>query len=151
MHSFRRALTLLAVSAVSAAAQQPIDTEYSARIKELTPTDPKWKFTTELVSTLPASSTVPTPLKVVGYVPGTIGKLSHIADLNKYFRALDEASPRAKLFSMGMSDEGREMIVLAIADEATIANLDKYRTDLARLADPRGLSSADRARLIKEA
>ncbi|HEX6576122.1 MAG TPA: M14 family zinc carboxypeptidase, partial [Gemmatimonadaceae bacterium] len=47
--------------------------------------------------------------------------------------------------------EGREMIVLAIADEATIANLDKYRTDLARLADPRGLSSADRARLIKEA
>jgi hypothetical protein len=94
---------------------------------------------------------VPTPLKVVGYVPGTIGKLSHVADLNKYFRALDEASPRAKLFSMGMSDEGREMIALAIADEATIQNIDKYRTDLAKLADPRGLSSSERVRLIEEA
>src|SRR5690349_3684674 len=109
MRSFPRVFAALAMVCSVAGAQQPIDTAYSARIKELTPTDPKWKFTTELVSALPASSTVPTPLKIVGYVPGTIGKLSHVADLNKYFRALDEASPRAKLFSMGMSDEGREM------------------------------------------
>jgi hypothetical protein len=151
MRRYVLVLAALSAGAVTATAQQPIDSIYSARIKELTPTDPKWKFTTELVSTLPASATVPTPLKIVGYVPGTIGKLSHVADLNKYFRALDEASPRAKLFSMGMSDEGREMIALAIADEATIQNIDKYRTDLAKLADPRGLSSSERARLIKEA
>ena len=43
------------------------------------------------------------------------------------------------------------MIGLVIADEATIQNIEKYRTDLARLADPRGLSAADKARLIKEA
>src|SRR6476620_12107290 len=89
---------------------QAIDSVYSARIKELTPTDPHWKFTTELVETLPASSTVPTPLKVNGYVPGTIGKLSHVAELNKYFKAIADASPRTKLYSFGMSDEGREMI-----------------------------------------
>src|SRR4029079_5465945 len=131
--------------------QQPIDSIYSARIKELTPTDPRWKFTTELVETLPASASVPTPLKVLGYVPGTIGKLSHVAELNKYFKALADASPRTKLYSFGMSDEGREMIGLVIADEATIQNIEKYRADLGRLADPRGLSSSDRARLIKEA
>ena len=133
------------------AAQQPIDSVYSARIKELTPTDPHWKFTTELVETLPASSTVPTPLKVNGYVPGTIGKLSHVAELNKYFKAIADASPRAKLYSFGMSDEGREMIGLVIADEATIQNIEQYRADLAKLADPRGVSAAEKARLIKQA
>ncbi|HEX2722681.1 MAG TPA: M14 family zinc carboxypeptidase, partial [Gemmatimonadaceae bacterium] len=136
---------------VTAFPQQPIDSVYTARIRELTPTDSRWKFTTELVETLPASATVPTPLKVLGYVPGTIGKLSHVADINRYFRALAAASPRTRLFSFGMSDEGREMIGLVIADEAAIQNLEKHRTDLARLADPRGLSAADKARLVKEA
>jgi hypothetical protein len=135
----------------SLSGQQPIDAAYTAKIRELTTTDPKWKFTTELVDHLPASATVPTPLKVLGYVPGTIGKLSYVADINRYFKALTEASPRTKLFSMGMSDEGREMFVVAIADEATIRRLDDYRAMTARLADPRGLSSAERARLIKAA
>jgi hypothetical protein len=141
----------LAALPIALGAQQPIDSAYSARIRELTPTDARWKFTTEFVETLPASSTVPTPLKIVGYVPGTIGKLSHVADLNRYFRAVAAATPRAKLFSFGMSDEGREMIGLVIADEATIQNLEKYRTDLAKLADPRGVSAAEKERLVKEA
>src|SRR6476620_8619322 len=124
---------------------QAIDSVYSARIKELTPTDPHWKFTTELVETLPASRTVPTPLKVLGYVPGTIGKLSYVADINRYLNAIASSSPRTKMFSFGKSDEGREMVGLVIADEATIANLESYRTQLARLADPRGLSAAEKA------
>jgi hypothetical protein len=148
-------LRILAVALIAAPAsllaQQPIDSVYSARIRELTPTDPRWKFTTELVETLPASATVPTPLKVLGYVPGTIGKLSHVAEINRYFRSVAEASPRTKLYSFGMSDEGREMIGLVIADEATIQNIEQYRTDLARLADPRGLSPAEKERLIRTA
>lgn len=150
----RNVCSILAVVVLSASitnAQQPIDSAYSARIKELTPTDPRWKFTTELVETLPASATVPTPLKILGYVPGTIGKLSYVADINRYFRAVAASSSRTKLFSFGMSDEGREMIGLVVADEATIANLESYRTQLARLADPRGLAPAEKARLIKEA
>ncbi|HEY8165748.1 MAG TPA: M14 family zinc carboxypeptidase [Gemmatimonadaceae bacterium] len=131
--------------------QQSIDSAYTAKIRELTPTDRTWKFTTEFVESLPASSTVPTPLKVLGYVPGTIGRLSHVADINKYFHALAAASPRTKIFSAGMSDEGREMIVLAIADEATIGKLEDYRAMLGRLADPRGLNATDRARLVREA
>ena len=146
---FAIAASLLAASTLGA--QQAVDSIYSARIKELTPTDPRWKFTTEMVETLPASSTVPTPLKVNGYVPGTIGKLSHVAELNKYFKAIADASPRTKLYSFGMSDEGREMIGLVIADEVTMQNIEKYRTVLAKLADPRGVSSAEKERLIREA
>ncbi len=145
-------LTLAALCiAATAVAQQPIDSAYTAQIRQLTPTDPKWMFTTELVNYLPASATVPTPLKVLGYVPGTVGRLSHVADINKYFRALAAASPRVKLYSAGLSDEGREMLAVAIGDSATIAHIDDYRAKLAQLSDTRGLSAADRAKLIAEA
>lgn len=134
-----------------AAPGQAIDSAYTARIRELTPTDPRWQFSTELVNELPHSATVPTPLAVLGYVPGTVGKLSRVADLNRYFRALAAASPRVRLFSAGMSDEGREMIVVAVADEQTIGRLDEYRGMLARLADPRTLDSTTRTRLLHDA
>ncbi len=153
MTAFRTiALTAMSIAIPGiASSQQQIDSAYSSRIKALTPTDPHWKFTTELVETLPASTTVPTPLKVLGYVPGTIGRLSHVAEINRYFNAIASSSPRTKLFSFGKSDEGREMIGLVIADEATIQNLESYRTQLARLADPRGLSAADKSKLIHDA
>ncbi|MEO8945082.1 MAG: M14 family zinc carboxypeptidase [Gemmatimonadaceae bacterium] len=135
----------------TAQSSQRIDSAYTAEIRSLTPTDPHWKFTTELVDYLPYSATVPTPLKVLGYVPGTLGRLSRTADLNKYFRALAAASPRVKVFSAGTSDDGREMIIVAIADESTIAKLDDYRAKIARLADPRGLDSATKITLVHEA
>ncbi|HEY2067789.1 MAG TPA: M14 family zinc carboxypeptidase [Gemmatimonadaceae bacterium] len=134
-----------------AGAQQPLDSAYTARIRELTPTDPVWKFTTELVDHLPASATVPTPLKVLGYVPGTIGRLAYVEELNRYFRAVERASPRVRVYSLGTSDEGREMIIAAVADSATIARIDDFRAMTARLADPRGVAPAERARLIHEA
>lgn len=160
--SVPRGSAALALLAAAAAAPTPvplhaqqgsqqIDTAYTRQIRALTPTDARWKFTTELVDYLPASATVPTPLKVLGYVPGTLGRLSHTADVNKYFRALAAASPRTKLFSLGTSDEGREELVMAIADEATLARLDEHKRMSARLADPRGLSAEERARIIKEA
>jgi hypothetical protein len=148
----RRLLTCAALLlATPAAAQQALDSAYTAKIRELTPTDSVWKFSTEFVDYLPASNSVPTPLAALGYVPGTIGRLSYVADINRYFKAVADASPRAQLFSLGMSDENREMILLAIADEETIARLDEYRAMLARLADPRGLDAAERARLLRAA
>ena len=146
------ALLAGAVFAPRASAQQPFDSAYSRQITELTPTDSRWKFTTELVSSLPASSTVPTPLKVLGYVPGTLGRLSYVAELNKYFDALAAASPnRVKKFSLGKSEEGRESIVVAISDEANIASLEQNRAALGRLADPRGLSQSERAQIVRTA
>ena len=101
-----RHVSLAALAAILAApslttaqpsATQAIDAEYTAKIRELTPTDPRWKFTTELVDYLPASATVPSPLKVLGYVPGTVGKLSHVAEINRYFRAVAAAAPAARV------------------------------------------------------
>ncbi|HST07783.1 MAG TPA: M14 family zinc carboxypeptidase, partial [Gemmatimonadaceae bacterium] len=145
---------LLACAAIApcTSAQQPVDSAYSRQITQLTPTDSRWKFTTELVSSLPASATVPTPLRVLGYVPGTEGRLSYVADINKYFDALAAAAPtRVKKFSLGTSEEGREQIVVAISDEANIANLEANRNALGKLADPRTLSATDRAQIVRAA
>src|SRR2546423_2345905 len=113
-------LALFAVLAL----QQPVDSAYTTKIHELT-TEPR--FNTELTDHLPADPSVPTPFKVLGYVPGTVGRLSYVADITRYFRALDDASPRVKQFDLGTSHDGRPMIIAAIADSATIAQLDHYR------------------------
>ena len=138
------ALAVLALVA-PAGAQQPIDTAYTRQIRASTSAP---RFNSDLTDYLPADPHVPTPFAVLGYVPGTVGHLSHVADINRYFRALAAATPRVRVFSMGMSDEGREMITAAIADSATIADLDRYREVTRRLADPRGLDDAAARELI---
>jgi hypothetical protein len=128
-----------------ALAQQPLDSAYTAKIRALT-SEPR--FNTELTDHLPADPRVPSPLRVLGYVPGELGRLSYVADITRYFRTLDEASPRVRVFDLGASDEGRPMILAAIADSASIERLDEYRAITAALADPRGLSADSAARLV---
>ncbi|HYT75403.1 MAG TPA: M14 family zinc carboxypeptidase [Vicinamibacterales bacterium] len=128
----------------SATSQKP-DEDYTARIRKATP-DPR--ITTEYVDHMPASATVPSPLKVLGYVPGEPGRLTYHADIVRYYEALEKASPRVKLFRIGKSEEGREMVALAVADEATIKQLDKYKQITARLTDARKLQEAEAKQLI---
>src|SRR6185437_16823217 len=44
------------------------------------------RFTTELVDQLPASDTVPTPLKFFGRIPGTPGELTYAKDIARYYQ-----------------------------------------------------------------
>lgn len=128
---------------------QPIDQAYSTQIKRFT-TDPS--FNTPLTDYLPASATVPTPFAVLGHIAGAPDYLPHTADVHRYFRALAAASPRVKVFTIGTSEEGREMIAVAIADEALLADLDANQARLTKLADPRriGLDDATADRLVAE-
>jgi hypothetical protein len=65
-------------------------------------------------------------------------------------RMLEAASPRVKVFSIGKTEEGREMIAVAVASERLIAQLDQNRARLAQLADPRtiGLDDAEADSLV---
>src|SRR5262245_52032820 len=140
------ALFLLATAPV-AFAQRPVqanDEEYTKKIKEYLQ-DPR--ITTELVDHLPASSTVPTPLKFLGRIVGTPGELTYAKDMYRYFDALDAASDRIKVWRIGKTEEGRDIIVAAIGDEATIRDLDKYKGYLNALTDPRK-TTEDQARRI---
>src|SRR5271154_1414808 len=126
-----RLLLAIALFCAPAAAQR-IDEEYTKLIKQYLQ-DPR--VTTELVDHMPASDTVPSPLKFFGRIPGTPGELTYAKDINRYYEALAAASPRAKFWKIGQTEEGRDQVVLAIADEATIKSLDKYKGMLAALTD----------------
>jgi hypothetical protein len=53
-------------------------------------------------------------------------------------------------YTLSTSEEGREMLVVAVSDEANLAKLDRYKEITARLADPRGLPEAEAQKLIAE-
>jgi hypothetical protein len=143
---------LLLVTASAAFAQQrtaqPNDEEYTKKIKEYLQ-DPR--ITTELVDHLPASSTVPTPLKFLGRIVGTPGELTYAKDIYRYFDALDAASDRIKVWRIGKTEEGRDMVILAVADENTIRDLDRYKDMLRKLTDPRTTSEDEARQLISTA
>src|SRR5213594_2774253 len=86
--------------------------EYTRQIRQFT-TGPQ--FTTELVDHLPASPRVPTPLQFLGYIAGAENHLTYAEDVYRYMRAVEKASPRVKVFSIGKSEEGREMIAVAVS------------------------------------
>jgi len=109
------------------------------------------RFTTELVDHLPASDTVPTPLKFFGRIPGTPGELTYAKDIARYYQELARTSPRVRFWKLGTTEEGRDQVVLAIADEATLARLDQNKSALAALGDPRHTSAAEARRIIKTA
>jgi len=148
-------LLVLAAASTIASAQvkpgrdpnQPIDQEYTNKIREYT-TEPF--FNSPLTDYLPASSDVPTPKAVLGDVAGAPGKLPYAEDVYKYMRMLERASPRVKVFSIGTTEEGREMIAVAVASEQLISKLDENRARLTKLADPRTINfdEAEADRLV---
>src|SRR6188472_1863888 len=127
---------------------QKQDADYTAKIKEYLQ-DPR--ITTELVDHLPASATVPTPLAFHGRIVGTPGELTYARDIQRYFEALDKASDRITMWTIGKTEEGRDMVLLAVADEATIKQIDKYKGMLASLTDPRKTTEEQAQQLIKAA
>ena len=119
----------------------PIDDEYTKKIKEYT-TEPF--FSSPLVDYLPASKTVPTPKAVLGDIAGAPGKLPYAEEVYQYMRAAREGDARrVKVVSIGKTEEGREMIAVAIASDAIMAKLDENRARLAKLADPRTINMDD--------
>ena len=125
---------------------QPLDEDYTAKIREYT-TEPY--LSTPLVDHLPASATVASPDKILGYAIGTPNKLTHVADIHRYYLALAKASPRVRTFNLGKSEEGRNFMVIAVSDEQNIAQLDHYRDITAKLADPRKITPEAAAELEK--
>ena len=127
---------------------QAIDEEYTRLIRQHLQ-DPR--ISTELVDHLPASATVPSPLKFFGRIVGTPGELTYAKDIHRYYEALAAASPRARFWKIGTTEEGRDIVVLAVADEATIASLDAFKERLSALTDPRKTQEGDAQQLLQTA
>src|ERR1035438_10598791 len=108
------ALPLLAQPRPVRDASQPVDEEYTKKIREYT-TEPF--FNSPLTDYLPASKTVPTPKAVLGDVAGAPGILPYSHEVYRYMRMLDRKSPRVKVVSIGRSEEVRGGGAVAVAEE----------------------------------
>ena len=141
------AFALAALLAAPALAQQAMDPTFAEHQKAWTT---KPEFSSPLVDHLPASvpGGVPSPRDVLGHDIGAPRVLDHYADLLKYYRALAAKSARVKIVETGKTEEGRPTVVVLISSDENMAGLEANRANLARLADPRGLSDADAKAII---
>src|SRR3954467_9320612 len=124
---------------------QQQDADFEKSVKEWT-TQPF--YISPLVDHLPIVKGIPTPKDVLGYHIGAPYKLTYYADILKCYRALAAATPRVKVETIGKSDEGRELVVVWVSSDDNIRNVQKNRDNLAKIADPRGLSTEQVKQLV---
>ena len=87
----------------------------------------------------------------LGFKPGTDRKLPNWKQVTDYFAALDKASSRVSVRTIGKTVQGRPFIVAFIADSSTLANLERFRTIQRKLMDPRQRTARDsRETLIEQ-
>ena len=97
-----------------------------------------------------AAPPVPGPSEFLKMEVGADRQLAEWRQIVSYFRALDAASDRVEVSTIGKTTLGEEMIVAAISSPENLASKDRIREIARRLADPRGLSEADGKALVAE-
>jgi hypothetical protein len=95
-------------------------------------------------------SQLPTPASVLGFEPGVDRKLPTWKQVTDYFTALDRASPRVSVRTLGKTTLGRPFIAAFIADSSTLANLERYRQIQRKLMDPRLQAAGELERLLND-
>src|SRR5215469_600309 len=142
-------LTLLAsISPVLAAQSIAPDTAEPGSVEEIAQATTEARFLSPWVSYLPASSSVVSPRAFLHRLPGAAGELVDSSKAYAYCRALASSSPRVRLFTIGRSEEGRDIVLLAIADEQGIRDLERLQAATAALADPRRTDAATAEQLV---
>ncbi len=106
------------------------------------------RFNNDWVSYVPASSRAISPSRYLGHVVGAAGELSDVAKIQGYFRELARTSRRVRVETIGRSDEGRDIILVAVSDEASIRDLGRLKAATAALADPRATDPQQAEALI---
>ena len=86
---------------------------------------------------------IPTQESVLGVRPGA-RPIRH-DELMRYVEAVAAASKRVKVMPFAKTWEGRDLVVIAVSDEATIGSLDAFKAEHAKLMDPRGRAPGDDA------
>ena len=142
---------LQAASILSPAQTIAPDTPEPGSVEAIAAATGDKRFLSPWVSYLPQSATVPSPMHALGRITGAPGEFVDSAKAYAYCRALAASSPRVRVFTIGHSEEGREILLVAIADEAGIRELDRLKNATSALADPRRTDPAAAERLIQNA
>jgi hypothetical protein len=89
---------------------------------------------------------IPTQEALIGFPSGA--RVATPAELVKAFEAWDKASDKAQLFEHARSSEGRPLHHMVISSAKNMAKLDAIKAGMAKLADARSASAAERKQLI---
>ncbi|HUP22393.1 MAG TPA: M14 family zinc carboxypeptidase [Thermoanaerobaculia bacterium] len=129
----------LLTTELSALAQHPNapDTPEPGSVEAIARATSEPRFASPWVAYVPESASVPSPTDHFGRIMGAPSELASSSEIYAYLRKLDAASPRVAVFPIGESWEGREILLVAVADEDGIARLDELKAHTAALADPR--------------
>ena len=145
-------LSLIALAPRMLCAQSSApDTPEPGSVEEIAQATTEARFLSPWVAYLPASASVVSPRTFLHRIPGAAGELANSATAYAYCRALADSSPRVRLFTIGRSEEGRDIVMLAIADEKGIQELQRLKAATAALADPRKTDLAAAEQIVATA
>ncbi len=137
---------LLSVAALASALSPDTPEPGSAEAIAATTTEPR--FLSPWVASVPDSPTIPSPTKFLGHIAGAPGELTGTVKIYAYYRALAAATPRVRVEVIGRSEEGREMLLVIVGDERSVASVEQTRQEMASLADPRRCDAACSEKLL---
>jgi len=140
-----RLLCLALLFAGSSLFAQQIDEAYNQKIKEYT-TDPL--FLPSSVLNLPLDPNIPSPLKHFGKIIGAPGEMHRTSEIYAYYEALAKATPLVKVQTIGVSEEGRDIKLVIIGNDESMNRIDHYKSQLAKLSDPRKVTKAEAEQII---
>ncbi|MFC2085813.1 M14 family metallopeptidase [Bacteroidota bacterium] len=91
-------------------------------------------------------ASIPSPEQTLGFRVGD--RAAFPAEIIDVFEAMAEASPKATMFEYARTYEGRPSVYMAISSATNISRLNEIKSDLAKLSDPRTLSSSEADRIL---
>ncbi len=109
------------------------------------------RFASPWVAYVPESAEIPSPTDFLGHVAGAAGELPDSATIYAYLRELARSSERVDIEVIGRTEEGREILLVAVADAAGIAALPELKRATARFADPRTTTPAEFEEMLPQA
>lgn len=137
------AIAALALLTPTALAQAP-DTPEPGSVEAIRAATTEARFVTPWVSYVPDVPGIPSPTKHLGHIVGAPGELTSTTKIYAYYRALAAATRRVRVEVIGTSEEGREILLVAVGDEKSLDEAEAQRKAMKDLADPRA-TSAQRA------
>ncbi|WP_194974292.1 M14 family zinc carboxypeptidase [Aquiflexum lacus] len=124
---------------------QQIDQTYNQKIREFTTDE---RFLPKSLLDVVDHPTIPSPLKHFGHIIGAEGHVHRSSEIYGYYQKLAQTSPMVNMQEMGKTEEGRPFYVVVIANEETMAKLDHYKSQLAKLSDSRKTNPEQAERII---
>ena len=137
LHCLSFLFVLLTSTQVNA---QQIDESYNRKIKEYT-TDKR--FLPSSVLNLVIDAQVPSPQKFFGNIIGAPGIMHHTDEIYNYYKKLAASSSLITIKQVGTTEEGRAINLVMIGNEDAMKRPDFFKNQLALLADPRKVGTAD--------